>query len=91
MIVYHLFQLYQWYQITQRTTYVPNPLSANPTKCSNTLKQFVGNLHVSAHPENIPFIILLTSAFFCKKKSTFFVQKRTFTQSNSVRAVLEIF
>ena len=21
-----------------------NPLSANPTKCSNTLKQFVGNL-----------------------------------------------
>ena len=23
---------------------VLNPLSANPTKCSNTLKQFVGNL-----------------------------------------------
>ena len=76
MIVYHLFQLYQWYQITQRTTYVPNHLSANPTKCSNTLKQFVGNLHVSAHPENIPFIILLMSAFFCKKKINVFCPKK---------------
>ena len=81
MIVYHLFQLYQWYQITQRTTYVPNPLSANPTKCSNTLKQFVGNLHVSAHPENIPFIILLTSAFFCKKKKRFLSKKGPLLQA----------
>ena len=30
------------------------------------------------------------SAFFCKKID-FFVQKSTFTQSNSVRAVLKIF
>ena len=45
--------------------------------------------------ENIPFtayppLILLMSAFFCKKL-TFFLQKSTFTQSNSVRAVLEMF
>ena len=55
--------------------------------------------HVSTHPyvvsENIPFsaqapLILLMSVFFCKKLA-FFVQKSTFTQSNSVRAVFEIF
>ena len=33
---------------------------------------------------------LLMSAFF-SKKSAFFDQNKTFTQSNSVRAVLEIF
>ena len=26
---------------------LPKPLSANPTKCSNTLKQFVGKLSVN--------------------------------------------
>ena len=43
--------------------------------------------------ENIPFSTLLNFAdfsFFCKKIA-FFVQKSTFTQSNSVRAVLETF
>ena len=55
--------------------------------------------HVSTHTcvvsENISFntrtlLILLMSAFFCKK-SSFFGQSSTFTQSNSVRVVLEIF
>ena len=55
--------------------------------------------HVSSHPyigsENIPFsaqaaLILLMSAFFCKKFAVF-VQKSIFTQSNNMRAVLEIF
>ena len=45
-------------------------------------------------PENIPFsakelLIFLMSEFFCKK-SAFFGQNSTFTQSNSVRPVLEI-
>ena len=45
--------------------------------------------------ENMPvsfkaLLILLISAFFCKK-SVFFGQDSTFTQSNSVRAVTEIF
>ena len=51
----------------------------------------------SAHTflENKPlstktFLILLMSAIF-SKKSAFFVENSTFTQSNSVRAVLEIF
>ena len=35
-------------------------------------------------------LILLISAFFCKKLA-FFFQKSIFTQSNSVRTVLEIF
>ena len=35
-------------------------------------------------------LILLMSAFICKK-STFFGKDSTFTQSNSVRAMLEIF
>ena len=35
-------------------------------------------------------IYIYISAFFCKKLQ-FFVQKSAFTQSNSVRAVLEIF
>ena len=35
-------------------------------------------------------LILLMSAFFCKK-AAFFGQNSTFTQSNSGRAVLEIF
>ena len=44
--------------------------------------------------ENIPFgtktlLILLISTFFCKK-SAFFGKNSTFTQSNIVRAVLEI-
>ena len=44
---------------------------------------------------DIPFstkvvLILLMSAFFCKK-SAFFGKNSTFTQSNIVRAILEIF
>ena len=35
-------------------------------------------------------LILLMSTFFCKKLA-FYVQKSTFTQSNSVKAVLEVF
>ena len=35
-------------------------------------------------------LILMISAFFCKK-SEFFVKNSTFTQSNSMKAVLEIF
>ena len=38
----------------------------------------------------IYIIYIYISAFFCKKLQ-FFVQKSAFTQSNSVRAVLEIF
>ena len=46
-------------------------------------------------PENIPFsakelLIFLMSEFLCKK-SAFFGQNSTVTQSNSVRLVLEIF
>ena len=55
--------------------------------------------YVSTHTyvvsENIPcstkaFLILLISAFFCKK-STFFEKNSTFTENDSVIAVLEIF
>ena len=55
--------------------------------------------HVITHPhvvsENIPFctkalLLLLMSAFFCKK-SAFWGYSSAFTQSNSVRAVLEVF
>ena len=57
------------------------------------------NLECKSDPhvvsENIPFstkalLILLMSAFFCKK-SEIFGQNNTFIQSNSVRAVLETF
>ena len=37
------------------------------------------------------FLILLMPAFFFQKKTAFFGKNSTFTQSNSVRAVLEIF
>ena len=56
-------------------------------------------MYVSTRPyvdsEIIPFstkapLILLTSAFFCEK-SAFFGKNSTFTQSNNVTAVLEIF
>ena len=51
--------------------------------------------HTYLVSENIPFsikalLILLMSAFFCKKISVF-SENCTFTQSNSVRAALEIF
>ena len=51
--------------------------------------------HTYAVSENIPFstktlLILLMSAFFCKK-SVAFGNNSTLTQSNSVRAVLEFF
>ena len=55
--------------------------------------------HVSTHShvvsENTPIstkapLILLISALFCKK-SAFFGKNNTFTQTNSMRAVLEIF
>ena len=58
------------------------------------------NLALSTHTyvvsENIPFstkalLALLISAFFFTKKSVFFGQNSTSTQSNSVRVVLEIF
>ena len=54
---------------------------------------FRANTYVAS--ENIPFsskalLILLVSAFFCKKLA-FSGQNSTFTQSNSVRAVFEIF
>ena len=39
--------------------------------------------------ENIPFTTDVSIFFFCKK-SAFLVQNSVFTQSNSVRAVLEI-
>ena len=50
--------------------------------------------HPYVAPENIPFstqapLILLMSVSFCKKLA-FFVQKSPLTQSNSVRAVLDL-
>ena len=52
-------------------------------------------MHTYLVSKNIPFsakvlLILLISAFFCKKLA-FFGENGTVTQSNSVRAVLEIF
>ena len=52
--------------------------------------------HVYAVSENIRFstkalLILLMSAFFFAKNQHFFWPNSTFTQSNSVRAVLESF
>ena len=51
--------------------------------------------HTYAVSENMPFstkapLILLMPEFF-DKKSAFFGKNSTFTQSNSVRAVLQIF
>ena len=40
--------------------------------------------------ENIPFTTDVSIFFFFCKKSAFLVQNSVFTQSNSVRAVLEI-
>ena len=72
------------------------PLPPSKT-CSNYAGNFKFGTQVHTHivSENIPFrsqvpLILLTSAFFCKKLA-FFVQNSIFTQSTSVRAVLEIF
>ena len=55
----------------------------------------VRKVHTYIVSENIPFstkafLILLMSAAFCKKMSNF-GNNDTFNQSNSVRAVLEIF
>ena len=63
----------------------------NYPPCLKLVRIMVENLV----PENIPFsakelLIFLMSEFFCKK-SAFFGQNSTFTQSNSVRPVLEIF
>ena len=35
-----MLTIYKWSSLKQEL----NPLSANPTKCSNTIKQFAGNL-----------------------------------------------
>ena len=53
------------------------------------------HIHTYVVAENIPFstnvlLILLMSVFFCKKISIF-GENSTFTQSNIMRAVLEIF
>ena len=53
-------------------------------------------LETSVVPENIRFstktlLILLMTTFFFAKNQRFFGKSNTFTQSNSVAAVLEIF
>ena len=70
--------------------------------CLKLVRIILETWYVSTHtylvPENIPFstkttLILLMSAFFCKKKtfSVFFEKESTFTESNSMRVVLEAF
>ena len=63
--------------------------------CLLELEIWYVSTHTYVVSEKISFstkalLILLMSVFFCQK-STFFGKNNTFTQSNSVRAVLEIF
>ena len=46
MLLYDLKHAFAFGAVHKRVFYL-NPLSANPTKWSNTLKQFVGNLLTS--------------------------------------------
>ena len=41
---FHVFLIVQNGTKSRKAYHIVNPLSANPTKWSNTLKQFVGNL-----------------------------------------------
>ena len=70
------------------------PINSSHARLSNIVS--VSDIHPSKlASENIPFsnkpfLIFLTSAFFLQKISIF-IKISTFTQSNSVRAVLEVF
>ena len=64
------------------------------TLCLKLVRLMLEITHICSF-RNIPFstkvaLILLMSALFCKK-SAFFGKNSTFTQSNGVRAMLEIF
>ena len=71
-------------------------------RCSNVLELcykleiWYVSTHIYVVSENIPFstnnpLILLVLAFFFAKNQHFLVKNSTFTQNNSMRAVLEVF
>ena len=71
------------------------PLSKNLLELRQKLANCYASTHTNVGLENIPFstkalLILLRSAFFCKN-AAFFGKNSTFSQSNNVRAVLEVF
>ena len=59
-----------------RKSYYLNPLSANPTKWSNTLKEFVGNLPTNCLSVFDHFVGLALKGFRIILRITFFFQKK---------------
>ena len=65
-----MLTIYKWPSLKQEL----NPLSANPTKCSNTIKQFAGNLptnylSVFGHFVGLALKGLMSTLAQCKKSS----------------------
>ena len=68
---------------------------SNSLKSCYKIEIWYANIHTCEVSESIPFLrethlVLVMSRFFCKS-SGFFGKNITFTQSSSVRAMIEIF
>ena len=68
--------------IMSRRQFASYPLSANPTKWSNTLKQFVGNLSVFDH-----FVKLMLKGLTVSIRDLFEYKKRKYLASSNEIAI----